>query len=940
MPILLNGEGAAEDLAPEHADAALAAGTHSIPLVSPEGDPVSAPLPERDSLLQQGYKLPSQEQLQSLVDASKYGTTGQAIGAGVEGALETASLGTSGVVESAIGKAAGIDNLSAEAQRKRQEQNPIAHPVGEAIGAIAPALLGDELGIPSLLGKVGEVAEVGAKALVGGAPERLATKLAGWAGRGAAESAALTGEHVLNESLLGDPKATAEHALSEVGLSALFGGTGGAILGKAAETTGNLASKLLGRGEEGGLLSNLTKLKPNADEITSAADRLGVDLLPGQLSASKTVQDLQSQIAKEPTIVGRKEQAAIDSQFDAIRQATADALGSSTPMTKAEVGQVLAAGIKNRVEEEYRPIREAYEFLASRNVNIPLAKEDLTEFQSGIQKIEGAHKRPGSPEGSFTSRVANQLPLQETVADLRQLRTSAGKEGFSHTRPELWHYAGRINDKLDELEGRSISNSVVSGLKTGAITSEEASHLVATMDSTKEAYKNFIGDVKTLGKALGKGKINGVEHFLSFIEDGVSGEQLAQKLFVKENSRFLKFFQEKFPEQARVVSEYQKSVIAEKAFKDGIVQPGVAMREVDKLEPEARRFLFSKDDLGKLDDARTLLEAMPRDINPSGTAKSLSWTDALNPSRSIGGGTVGGAIGGVPGAIAGATVGLASSEASTLLKRSLMRGLVSGSPAEAARHQTLGRLMDLSQKGAASVTTAAKAIFAKNAAERLTLGKDERERLADRLDKMEQDPELLSARINKMTSGVGDHAPDTAVALSSTATKAAAYLSSLRPKAQKFSPFGPEVAPSDFQRAAFKRAAEAVLDPVGVMHRVIDGTVSMADVQALQTVYPELYSGMRQAVATEMAQAVKKGTQVPYSTRLGASLFLGMPVDPSMSPASILSAQGAFATASARPDPNAKGPAPAKHSTSALSKVGSSYQTPEQAAEARRSKSS
>lgn len=928
MPVLINSAGQAEELDPSQAEFAIAAGTHSVPLVSPSGDPAAVPGHERELKLSQGYTLPTTDQLQSLLDQTKHGTTAQTLASAAEGAAETASLGTSGALESAFG-------VPKEEQLKRAKTNPIAHGIGEVAGVVAPALLGEVAPAVDVLGSVGKLAESWAKAAVGGTEGSLAAKLAGWAGKGAAEGATLSGEHVLNEAMLGDPNATAEHAMAEVGLSSLIGGAGGAIVGKLADTGSNLANRLLDR--DGGVFSNLTKLKENAGEVTAAAARLGVEPVPGQLSASKIVQDLQSQIAKEPTIIGRQAQASVDKQFEAIRQATADALGESTPMTKAEVGESLRKGITEKLQETYRPISDAYDYLKTELKEVQLDESSLIKATRDIRNIEGVRVSPSSPEYKLAESVGEEVRNLSNVTELRQYASSIARQTTGN--PSLKYVGNAIRGILSDLEEGAVTASTKEMVKAGRMSQGELELINNARAASKQQYKTLMEKMGELGDVLGKRKIYGPQDFLSHLSD-VPAENVANKLFQKNNSKFLTFLETEFPKQASTLSRYQKSSIAEKAFKDGMVSPSLALREIDKLEPEVQKFLFSPENLAKLHDARTLIEAMPKDINPSGTAKSVAWNSVLNPARTFMHTLEGGYFGGPVGAAAALAGQLAGPEISTWAKRSALRRLVSASPTEAAQHQVLGTLSELAQKTAKTVTSAARAVFSKEGFERLALSKDERSRLSDKLTQLNDNPQKLVDRVAKMTEGIAEHAPDTSSAISSTVGRAVGFLSSKLPKPTQLSPFSKPTEPSDFEKAAFKRSAEAVLDPVGVLQRVADGTVSTPDVQALQSVYPTLYSSMRQAVASQMADAVTSGTKVPYSTRLGVSLFLGEPVDNTLSPQSINTVQMSFITNAARPQPGQPALAGGrkKGSSLALSKVGQEYSTPEQAAAYRRTK--
>ena len=95
--------------------------------------------------------------------------------------------------------------------------------------------------------------------------------------------------------------------------------------------------------------------------------------------------------------------------------------------------------------------------------------------------------------------------------------------------------------------------------------------------------------------------------------------------------------------------------------------------------------------------------------------------------------------------------------------------------------------------------------------------------------------------------------------------------------------------------------------------------------------YPTLYSQMVNKLTNQITEAQGAGIMIPYKTRVSLSLFMGQPLDSSMTPQGIMSAQP-------QPNPQQGGPAAAPvnknhRNTSSLGKTNSDYQTPLQAAE-------
>jgi hypothetical protein len=211
MPVLVNTDsGLAEDLPQEAADQAVSAGTHEVPIVSPDGTQGTAPPADAAQLLQQGYRQPSPQELQNMLKTSQYSTPGETAKAG----LEAAGRGFAGPAFTAAERAVGVNP---EDILGRQEAHPVLAPAVEAGTFAGSALLGTgEAKALSLLGdaiKGGKGAGVLAKAL----------------GLGS-EFAAYSAGDQASQWLMNDPNVTTGSAMSSIGLNALIGaGVGGAF---------------------------------------------------------------------------------------------------------------------------------------------------------------------------------------------------------------------------------------------------------------------------------------------------------------------------------------------------------------------------------------------------------------------------------------------------------------------------------------------------------------------------------------------------------------------------------------------------------------------------------------------------------------------------------------------------------------------------------------
>lgn len=256
-----------------------------INLINPDGDFVTVPASYKDQALAAKFTVPSPEQLQQENEKQVY-----------ESGPGMAASGLAGIVHGALPFGIGAKVLKAvgvpaEAQEKMAKYNPTLYGSGALSGAFAPS------GVATAAGKAGEAAASVARLGELGPEAGVAAKIASHMVRGAAEGATFGINNVANDAVLGDPNLVAQHALSEIGTSALWGaGISGGL---------GLTAAALPRGVEGaktalnGLSDNIGLTKP-LDAIKNAGQE-------GFASISSAV----SGVPKE-TIMARFRQGAED----------------------------------------------------------------------------------------------------------------------------------------------------------------------------------------------------------------------------------------------------------------------------------------------------------------------------------------------------------------------------------------------------------------------------------------------------------------------------------------------------------------------------------------------------------------------------------------------------------------------------------------------------
>lgn len=230
MPVVFNKEsGLAEDLAPDASQAGLAAGTHEVPVISPEGKPGSVSAADAPSMLQQGYRQPSPKELQGMLKTAKYSGTEQQITTGIEGL----GRGVLGPASDALLTATGVDP---EDMRARAEVNPEISGGAEAAGLVGSAVRGVGLG--------GALTKIGTAAVPLAAKAGMGAKILTSAGRAALENMIYQGSNETSRMIMQDPDQTAESAIAHIGMAGALGLGVGGSLGALGSTFGLVAPKM------------------------------------------------------------------------------------------------------------------------------------------------------------------------------------------------------------------------------------------------------------------------------------------------------------------------------------------------------------------------------------------------------------------------------------------------------------------------------------------------------------------------------------------------------------------------------------------------------------------------------------------------------------------------------------------------------------------------
>lgn len=949
-----------------------------------DGDLVSIPKEHYEDALNQGYQPATEQDVIQHFQEEKYGGLGQQAVAALEGGASAATFGASTGLEKALGvktediqgrKETGIGGAVGQVAGLLIPGAPEARAlktVGEAIHAAIPAT--------TIMAKVGSGAARAAAetAMVQGGDE--VSKML--ADPSKANDAAQTA--LMNVGLAAMMGSAIGAGTSSI--NPLWKAGGGSKVGTILKAISDRAGGIEGvvPDEVNATIARSGMQLPPEIKAGLSPDP-AIQEMVSTLNQSDTTASGRS--FQEKAQQFRKDAGdAIADSFGRKLEDIPDHGEISKYESGKSIGQTLAAEYK----EQMNPLVKAYDDIRSKYGNIPLDQSAGTksidpEIAKQISKAAGevgklskaakALQDKGDVQGAIEASAKvndaqNELINLQTRATspgtvdtiVHDISTLAQKEGWTaspssdimkelnriqkelpnaKTINELGNYIKAVgtNMQSDPMNGpmrraggmiKSIMKKAESDLVGRTVGSEEGEAAAASFDQARKAY----AVQSTLKEALDSrlhagGSTAGFEQSLKTMAQ-TDGETLLRRLSGTNDTDLLNILSSKYPKTAEMLKNYHINEILARSKEGDTLKPDKFIKSLNKISPELRGFIANDQSLSRVKAISSLLEqfdTIPH--NFSNTARTVDKLFQGIPATAVGIATMLASHNPVTAVLLASLTKALSKDIPDATRLALLKFLGSGQPIEAEGfHAAVNFINDtikgqnLASKAVKNILTAGSEVLPQS----FLPNEASRKRLDKQLKAIQTDPSLLQNTGNK----TAHYMPEHGTAMAQTATQASNYLNSIRPGNVQKSPLDTKQPPNSVQQASFNRALDIAEQPLVVLQRIKDGTLTSKDLIHLQNISPNAYSMLRQKLTEEISSATEKGISIPYRQRLGMSLFLGQALDSTMTPNGIVSAQP-------KPQqPPQQQQAPAQAKTSVLKKMPDMYRTPSQASEQHR----
>lgn len=912
-------------------------------LMTPDGDLVGVHDSQVPQALESGYQRATPEQVNDFAKEQKYGSLSEQLKTASEGAAEAATFGLSTGAEKMAG-------ANPEDIRGRRETNPVAHMLGQGAGLVGSAFVGT--GEAKALGAAGEAAT---KLLGIANAESNIAKIGSAAVKGAVENGLFQAGDEVSKLLSGDPSQSAETAVADVGLASLLGGG----IGGAAGSVSPLWDATVGN-KVGGMLKTITDKLGGVeghipDNVDAAIAQSGMTIAPevrAGLSSDPEVQQMFKTLQQSDTT---KSGLALQEADKAFRKDASEAMSktlgrelSEVPekgeISRYEAGKSLGNTLAKEYQESMSPIAKEFDAIRDKYGKTDLIPDQLNPPGSDIPAIPGTTSRvleeigslanregwttsPSSEIMQEVNRIFEELPKQKTVKNLSDYIKQVGANMQSDPlNGSMLRAGGQIKSILKNAEADVI------GQRLGEKEGMEAAKRFRDARSAYSAQSDIRDAIDS--RLHAKGSTSGYAKSIREMAS-TDGEAVINRLSGKNDADLLKFLGDNFPRTAQKLKEYHIDNLLSSAKEGDALKPEKLLKNLKALSPEMRSFVADPASLNKINAIGTILNKINElPHNFSNTARTVDKLLQYVPGSAIGLVAMLTGHSPVTGAILGYLTKSLGKSVPDAARLSLLKFLGSSEPISAPAFKAMADHIQSTINGENVLSRATKNLF-KAGKEVLPEGYMPSDAKVEKLNKT-----LLKMRTDqdgllKVADGVNHYMPEHGAAMGQTAANAVNYLNQLRPNKDPANPLDSKKIVSAPEKAQFNQALKIAESPLSVLPKIKDGTLTPADVVHLKSLYPALYQRIAEKLTYETADAKSKDMTIPYKTRISMAMFLAQPMDSTMTPEAIQSAQP-----QPQPLPQQGSMGKPKRGTATLGKLHNSYMTQNQSAEADRAKRS
>jgi len=730
------------------------------------------------------------------------------------------------------------------------------------------------------------------------------------------------------------------------------------------------------RGKIAGYMTNFFKkiglsAKEDSKEIIEAIKRITdgeireEDIPLVLLTDNKIVHLATDNLVNIPAINNTKLPSIFNTIFTKSDAKLKQLLGENLNKSEAELGKMYQEAISKAERAKKAEFKEPYQFIDNIFDSLPFG---AAEKETLVQRLE-AQKKQGTYNEQYNStldKVIGELQTgkYDTMAEFRQLIQDTAKNADFEQPTQFvkgnlkaeqgYNKAWSIFKDYENMVGKNLPNNpLVAGVDRARILEAWPEKL-----KNDKEYSEFVNKLKFLAEQVGINKKYvyeaSPEQLISSIEK-ISPDVLYKNLSLKGmNYNELTRFEKDFQDLTRLLRTGEKQRLFDRISKVSHTREKTTiLKEINNYKKEQKALLFNNDEEQQLmKDLLLMSKHNDYHRNYSNTNLSGVMTEAAKTGFILAKGQHAAAMG-LQGLLKGARRAIKSTEyysGKKISPESLNKppkkyaegGMVTALPeSDIYKPHTMDFAQAVQQpapikqaqnmaheaiKGVKLMNNSVKSLFDPHSNFSVPAPSEKRiKELKSMVQKVNVDPTFLMNETNPAF-------PNISGAAAQTVSRMATYLNTVEPKQPKTTGIESALPPAPtVHQDKYNHVLKVVEQPLFILNKVKNNTIIPEEIQAMKTIYPQLYDSLSEQITKEMIDHKTKNKTIPYRTKLGIAMFLGQPLDSTMTPQSIQAVQAM--SKGSQQGQQGQGPAtPQKgpHNLNPLDKLANMAKTPDQ----------
>lgn len=373
------------------------------------------------------------------------------------------------------------------------------------------------------------------------------------------------------------------------------------------------------------------KAAKNAGEVSKAAAAIGVKPTPGMLYDDVGVKTRESVLYQtQGRIGGVNLRSQIKGNIEAMNEAAEAIVSKASGKTAFESGDAAGQALKQSVAKKLEPAEAIYEGYEKRFRLFKPKTKPIADFISEAKEKFKFSK----PAVASLDEFAEAVPQVKNLDDLKRLRTGVGaalSEAKLARNPEQVKALGSLYDKLTEARSDA--------LLTRAKGEGEAFFKGAKQDieNADAIYRGVIKEVETAVLGRGKQVKGGPKATINTFLEKTPEIARINKIIRTNDPKQIAAVKAAYPKAFKILRQAKVQEIVERSQTSGTLDPRKLAATIHKLPRETAELLFDGDALLKAKALKTVIDARPPMVGPSGTPGGIEkFQSLLDPREWIG----------------------------------------------------------------------------------------------------------------------------------------------------------------------------------------------------------------------------------------------------------------------------------------------------------------